>query len=397
MTLLCAPVKKIITSEKVDLFEITYSDYKLLYNQKGEACFYDIDWKKPFPNTILPVIISYHNYDHTPNLEQILHELKKQHPKAHFYKIVTMASSILDSLRMLIFLKNNPSVIGICMGELGKITRICSPIFHVPITYTPLNDQDINASGQLLIDELLTTYNFRYLNESTQLFGLIGYPISKSIGHLFHNDYFQKKHQNSLYVKMEVKEKELPLFFAYIKELPFKGLSITAPLKEVVTSYLDQMDKESEQIGSVNTVVLSEGKIKGYNTDGKAAIKSLGDIKNKKITIIGTGGAARAVIYKTIQKGACVTIVSRLSDRAKALAEHFKCQWSLSVETYDILVNASGFNFNCSFNPNTLVMDLSYPRTRFLQSAQLEKCRIIDGFSMYFLQARAQQKIWYRF
>ena len=130
---------------------------------RGEPRYIDVDWKTP----TLPsgdVIVSYHNYEETPNLEAILKILQMTHPKAHLYKIATMAKSTLDSLRMLEFLQRHPGIIGLCMGDLGTLTRICAPIFQVPIMYAPLSEEDKNAPGQLLVDQLCEIYQFRALN-----------------------------------------------------------------------------------------------------------------------------------------------------------------------------------------------------------------------------------------
>ena len=102
---------QLFLTEKADFLELDQGTHKTLY-QQGRARYIDVDWKTP----VLPggdVIVSYHNFEETPNLEAILKILQMKHPKAHLYKIATMARSTLDSLRMLEFLQRHPGIIGL--------------------------------------------------------------------------------------------------------------------------------------------------------------------------------------------------------------------------------------------------------------------------------------------
>lgn len=396
MTRLCCPVKEKDFSLEVDLFEILERNKKILYNSKGNPCFLDVDWKKKIPSTDLPVIISYHHHKKTPDLESILYKLTSKHPKATYYKIATMATSSLDSLKMLLFLKNHPNVIGICMGPYGTMTRICAPIFKQPLTYAPFSKDYQTALGQLTIAQLSEIYHFQLLNPSTFLFGLIGSPVSKSIGHLYHNEAFRRAKKNSVYLKIDLKKHELKEFFAAVTQLPFRGFSVTAPLKEEVMAYLDHISPDAQAIGAVNTLCLSDGHVYGDNTDGEAIIESLPPVQHKKIVVLGAGGAARALIYSALKKNAEVIILNRNVDKAKQLAQYFGCEWRRYCSTYDILINAT--SSECPeydhFIPGTTVMDLSIYPTTFLKRAQTARCKTISGLSMYFLQAQAQQNIW---
>jgi 3-dehydroquinate dehydratase / shikimate dehydrogenase len=392
MTQLCAPVKQYQLSEKVELVE---TPDKTIY-QQGRARYIDVDWKTP----ILPsgdVIVSYHNFEETPNLEAILKILQMAHPRAHLYKIATMAKSTLDSLRMLEFLKRHPGIIGLCMGDLGTLTRICAPIFQVPMMYAPLIEEDKNAPGQLLVDQLCEIYQFRSLNPQTKIYGLIGDPVFRSIGHLFHNDAFRKSEKNGVYLKMVVKQGELAEFFSLAKKLPFAGLSVTAPLKEAAFPYVDVLDPEAKAIGAVNTLTFRDGKVYGANTDGNAAIDVLGNVKNKTIALLGAGGSARAIGYTAHKRGAKVVIVNRTSSKASALACHLGCAWSEKIPSYDILVNATTSPMPVlaeDVQEGRMVMDIALYETEFLKIAREKNCKCLNGFPMYFEQAARQQVIW---
>ncbi len=398
MTLLCSPVKKIpIFPEKADLFEIDEGARKVIYSLDGVAKYIDSDWTRAFPSTTLPVIISYHNFSYTPDLEPLIAELKRLHPRAHFYKVATMANSTSDSLRMLIAAATHKNLIAICMGELGAPTRICAPLVGASIAYAPLREVERNAPGQIAIDCLIDTYRFRSLNRRTTLFGLIGTPIDKSIGHLFHNRLFHAQGKNSLYIKTEITAGEVASFLAFAQKIPYSGLSVTAPLKELLFPWVDRLDPMAEKIGAVNTLKWEKGVIYGYNTDGAAAVGLLGELKNKKVAILGAGGTGRAVAYTALQRGAEVTIVARRS-RAEPLARQFGCDWSSFLPYYDILVNATGSLFPLPAKlliPEKIVFDLSIEKTPLLTAAQSIECRVIDGLAMFVAQALEQQRIWF--
>lgn len=393
MTLLCAPVKELQPSNKVDLQEVDHGTHKMLH---GKDCYVDIDWKtKTLPTG--KVIVSYHNYDETPDLEAVLQMLKEAHPQAHFYKIATMACSTLDSLRMLKFLQSHPNIIGLCMGDLGMLTRICAPVFQVPLMYAPLHEEDKNAPGQLLASQLCEIYHFRSLNSETKILGLIGDPVYRSIGHLFHNDIFRTQKRNAVYVKMNIKPEELSEFFSSIKNLPFAGLSVTAPLKETVIPFIDEIDPNAKAIGAVNTLAFRKGKIYGYNTDGDAALDVLGDVRNKTLVVLGAGGAAKAIIYTAIKRHCNVVIVNRTPEKAEELAHFMGCKWSAIVPPYDILVNTTSASMPIDAReilPGKIIMDVAVYETEFLKEAQRKGCVVINGFPMFFQQALAQQAIW---
>jgi 3-dehydroquinate dehydratase/shikimate dehydrogenase len=387
MTLLCAPAKRFVSSDKVDLIEVE----KVLYNRQGELVLRDLDWEKEETADI----VSYHNFQETPDLKAILEKMQLRHPMARYYKLATYANSTLDALKMVELQKQG--VIGMSMGPLGTLTRICAPIFGAPLTYAPLCEEDKNAPGQLLADELHTIYHFSRLNSETKIFGLIGDPVHRSLGHLFHNDFFKSNNLNAVYVKMVIRPDEVAEFLKRARGLPFGGLSVTAPLKQAVIPYLDEIDSEAGTIGAVNTIVFRSGKLMGYNTDGVAAVDVLGPVKNKRIVVLGAGGSARAIVYTALQRKARVWVVNRTPEKAKAFASEFGCEWSLTVPVYDILINTTSASMPIEPRwvlPRSHVMDIALYETEFLRESKRKKCRNKNGLPMYFQQALKQQALW---
>lgn len=364
MKLLCAPVKTWPGKQLADLYEFTEGPRKYLYDKHEKLCFVDIDWQakiEPLPNLIL----SYHNFNETPDLERILTAMKRRAPSACYYKIATFANSILDTIRMIHFQRKHPEVIGVCMGEKGTLSRILSPF-----TYAPLTEGDKNAPGQLLLSELENIYHWRAITAETKLYALLGDPVKQSIGHLYHNDRFRQNQMNALYVKLVVTAEELPAFFEAIQGLPFYGFSVTAPLKEKVVP------------GEIiNTIFRTEKGWEYCNTDGVAATQVLGDIQGKQVVILGAGGAAKALAKSFTEAGAQITLLKR----------------QMAIPSYDVLINATSSGdpeFEDYFIPGKTVMDISIRTTPFLQRAKAKGCVAIDGLPMYFGQALLQSKIW---
>jgi 3-dehydroquinate dehydratase/shikimate dehydrogenase len=364
MKLLCAPVKRWPEKRLADLYEFSEGTRKLLYDRDRNVRFVDIDWQdkiEPLPNLIL----SYHNFSETPELESVLAEMKHRCSSAMYYKIATFANSTLDALRMLHFQRQHPEVIGLCMGEKGTLTRILSSF-----TYAPLSEDDKNAPGQLLLSELETIYHWRSINTETRLYALLGDPVRQSIGHLYHNEQFRQNQMNALYVKLVVTAEELPAFFEAIRDFPFYGFSVTAPLKKKIAP------------GEIiNTMYRTQQRWHYCNTDGVAAADVLGDLKGQKVVILGAGGAAKALAESFTRAGAQTTLVQRQE----------------KIPAYDVLVNATSSgdpDFKDHFIPCKTVMDISIRTTPFLLRARARGCRTIDGLPMYFCQALLQSKIW---
>lgn len=396
MTLVCAPVKDWPSHFPVDLYEVVEGSSRLLYDRHRKLQWISLDWQQKTPCRGENLIVSYHNHEETPDLEEVLSDMKARHPSACYYKLATYARSTLDALRMLHFQKRHPNVIGLCMGAKGNLTRILAPIFGSPITYAPLMEQEKNAPGQLLWSELREIYHFRRLNKATRIYGLIGDPIHQSIGHLFHNDQFRKHHIDAVYVKMSIQAEELSTFFESIQGLPIFGLSVTAPLKEKMLPYLAAVSKEAQDIGAVNTLIRTSQGWEGINTDSRAAADALGSVQGKRVVILGAGGAAKAIAYELIQRKASVTLVHRTLDKAKICAQELKCDYSEQVPAYDILINATSASqplHAVSFIPRSTVMDISIRTTPFLLKAGSYGCYTLDGLPMYFNQALAQQDL----
>ena len=268
---------------------------------------------------------SYHDFKQTLDDLDVLFE-KIKTPYAHIYKLAVTAKSSVDALRMLSFVQaRNEKIIGISMGEEGKPTRILAPVVGCYLTYASL--EATTAPGQLSAQEMQELYRFRKLNRQTSIYAVIGDPVDKSFSPLVHNAVFDQQNINAVYLRMRVKKEELSAFFTLVRKLPFRGFSITMPLKEAVIPFLSEISPQAEGIGSCNTVHICDGKWVGYNTDGIGALdalEKLESVSDKHIVFIGAGGAAKALIFEAAHRGASVTVINRTADKAIAIAKTVK-------------------------------------------------------------------------
>lgn len=378
-------------------------DYVDLPWEIEAACFEEIALR--FPS--IKRICSYHNFQETGDLDVILKQMQSK--PADMYKIATFARSTLDALRMLLFVKKS-GCLGLCMGAEGRITRILARYVGAPWMYAPLSIESQTASGQILLEELKQIYHADRLTCATKLYGLIGDPVDKSVGHIMHNEAFRRIGLNGVYVKMRLTEEEVEEGLSLMEQLGFKGLSVTMPLKETVRRTLDR-----SCASSINTIAFRSAMRWGWNTDGEAVLDLLEAkrvVRGAKIALIGAGGVAQGIAAEAKKRGCELVIANRDETRAKNLARtvggkafalaHFD---QLASEGYDILVNCTSVGMQAEealpVDPSLLlekrlVMDvISNPRhTLFLQAAIDKGCTVIDGMEMFVLQAKLQHKLW---
>jgi len=251
------------------------------------------------------------------------------------------------------------------------------------------------------------------IDSNTQVYCILGNPVRHSKSPAVHNACFQKHHINAVYLAFEIDE--ISKAVTALKTLNIQGASITIPFKDSIMDYLDWIDDDALKIGAVNTVINKDGKLLGYNTDHQAAIiplKPFG-IKNKKICIIGAGGAAQAIAYGIHKEKGHVVIINQSKERGEKLALKYNGDFILQGDADkinsihpDIIINTTpigmtpyteGLAFPSTLlNTGMIVMDIVYTplKTKLLSEAQKKGCKTIDGLSMFLNQGRAQFELW---
>ncbi len=259
---------------------------------------------------------------------------------------------------------------------------------------------------------------------STRNLGVIGDPIIHSLSPVMQNCAISELGLDYVYIAMQVKCDALASAVRGLRDLNFRGFNVTIPHKTNIIPLLDEVDEDARAIGAVNTVVNSEGRLLGYNTDVcgfVGALKHHGfSIDGKHVVLMGAGGAARAVVWGLIKNHAAeITIGVRNPRKALALVEYFRKymdiqlfdwnapEFSEKLLSADLLVNSTplGMYPNLAamppvaweqLNPAAFVYDIIYTpaQTRFLQQAAAGGHPTLNGEEMLVGQGAASFQLW---
>ncbi|MDR2829981.1 MAG: shikimate dehydrogenase [Methanobrevibacter sp.] len=272
-----------------------------------------------------------------------------------------------------------------------------------------------------------------------KVFGLIGDPIGHSLSTFMHNTVFDELNLDYVYVPFNVGKKDLCNAINGAKGLNIKGLNVTTPHKVEIMEFIDEIDPIAKMIGAVNTIKFVNGKSIAYNTDGIGAIRYLEEItslKNKKVIILGVGGASRAVGFQLSILGINeLLFVNRTVEKAKFLINDFEnklnnpsllnSKYLFSGFNKDIIFNYGGFDIlkeqikdcdilinatsvglypnvnNSPIDENILhsdliVYDLIYNpiETKLLEEAKKVGAKTVPGVKMLVYQGAESLKIW---
>lgn len=252
-------------------------------------------------------------------------------------KIAVRADDITDSILVWKLIErakaDEKSLIPIAIGEAGKWTRILGLAHGAYMTYASLGEGDETADGQITARDLIEVYRVKELDKDTEVYGVIGDPVSSSLSPYMQNAAFAANKINAVFLPLLVSDlggfiRRMVMPATREVELNFAGFSVTMPHKRTIIKHLDEIDAIAAKIGAVNTVKIESGKLIGFNTDAPGFITPLkarfGDLKGSRVAIFGAGGAARACVYALAQERADVTVFARDKAKAELLANEFK-------------------------------------------------------------------------
>ncbi len=247
------------------------------------------------------------------------------------------------------------------------------------------------------------------------VYGVLGHPVEHSLSPVMFDATFWEYNIDAEYKKFDVKPGDLNAFLADARTKNIAGFSVTAPHKEAIISLLDEVDEKALEIGVVNTVINKKGKLKGYNTDYFGAVHALEeitDLAEKKILVIGAGGAAASITYGCRKAGGIVTILNRGEAKAKELADRCGCGYGRLDEILQHQAHILVHTTTVGMSPHTgeslvppqffkrglVVMDIVYNplETRLVKDARAADCKIVPGYKMLLYQAEKQFEIWFK-
>lgn len=237
-------------------------------------------------------------------------------------------------------------------------------------------------------------------------FGLIGKKLEHSFSKSYFTSKFKELELDSVYVNFELNS--IDEIRGVFETEGLVGLNVTIPYKESIIPFLDEIDEVAQAIGAVNTVVIKDGKTKGYNTDAfgfKQMIKPFFKSHHERAIILGTGGASKAIAYVLEELGCSPIYISRYPNAENQFA--YEEINKNMVEACPLIVNTTPIgmypnendeiDFPIEFlNEKNLVIDLIYnpKETIFLEKAKAKKSWTLNGLTMLHQQAEKSWLIW---
>jgi shikimate dehydrogenase len=266
----------------------------------------------------------------------------------------------------------------------------------------------------------------RHLDGSTQLAGLIGWPLAHTLSPAMHNAAYQSMGLNRVYMPLAVRDgATLARAIAGIRAFPFVGFNVTMPYKRLVLNMCDEVATQARLAGSVNTVHLRDGKMIGYNTDGRGLLESLASeagfaAEGRRAVVVGAGGAAgAALVALVLSRASHVAVASRRPEQAEDLVDrigdHARETELIGtglgpdlrelIESADLVVNATPLGMSPDdppllpgewLQPGQVVADMIYmPKvTRLLAAAAARGAKPVGGLGMLVAQGAISIEIW---
>jgi 3-dehydroquinate dehydratase/shikimate dehydrogenase len=357
------------------------------------------------------LILSFHDFHATKKLDETL--AKMQTTPADFYKVVSTATTLYDNVVMMRFLEkesNQHSLVGLCMGEQGLISRVLGVRAGSTFTFAAVSPHERTAPGQVTAQDLRNVYRIDQVDAATRMYGVVGDPIAHSLSPAIMNTAFRRENVNGVYLPLHAKT--LKDLMACVRDIPIHGLSITMPYKEAILQHLDNTDSHTTKIGACNTVVRAQdGKLYGFNTDTAGVVRPLEQriaLEGARVLVLGAGGAARAAVFGLKERGCEVFILNRSVAPAQKLARRAKARTLKRVDlkkvSFDVIINATpvgmGNTKESPLNENEInaryVFDMIYdpPETRLMALAKARGAQVIPGIEMFVHQAARQFEIW---
>jgi len=265
------------------------------------------------------------------------------------------------------------------------------------------------------------------ISGSTEVFCILGHPVSHTLSPIMHNAAFQALGLDCCYLSFDVEPRDLRKGIQGLAALGIKGFNLTIPHKETVIKLLDEVTPEAARIGAVNTVMVRQNRLIGHNTDGLGFVNAFREetgvsLRGKGVLLLGAGGAARAVAFQLAKEGiANLLIINRTLSNARALVRDFgkkftSVNWSanafspkvwdrIPLERVDVVINATSVGMQPNdplmiprslLKERLVVCDLIYrpTKTRLLSAAEAAGAKAINGLGMLVHQGALAFELW---
>jgi 3-dehydroquinate dehydratase/shikimate dehydrogenase len=374
--------------------------------------YVDVEWRAGFEEIIAArngrgCVVSSHEFDDTPSdLESRVDAMRTL--GAEVVKIAALARTMADVVRLRdagVRASRAGRAVTIAMGPLGLISRVLPDRFGSAWAYAGTLD----AIGQISTAELLDEFRFRATGAQTRVFVVVGKPVAHSLSPAMHNAAFGATGRDAVYLPCPADTADD--FVAFARAFDVSGASITVPYKVELLDRVDEISGDAREIGAVNTLRVDHGRWVGENTDAigfLAPVDGCAPLGRMRVSVLGAGGAARAVAFALKDRAAAVSVHARRVGQAREVAARTGAgvgPWPPEPGTWDLLVNCTPIGMTPGADDSPVpsealtggwVYDLVYnpPATRLLRDAAAAGCRTITGLDMLVAQAEQQYRCW---
>jgi 3-dehydroquinate dehydratase/shikimate dehydrogenase len=376
------------------------------------AEYVDLEWRARFDDVIARtggrrIVLSAHDYHGVP-VDLDARVTAMHATGAEIVKIAARLSSLSDCLPLLKLGTgaggpDNLAIIG--MGPFGVPTRVLAGRFGSIWTYAGA----LEDIGQLSAQSMLRDYHFRAITDSTEFYGVAGGSVGHSVSPAMHNAAFRAANVDAVYLPLPAAGAED--FATFARALPINGASVTIPLKVSLFDYVDEVYPVARRIGAINTIRVEHGRWIGGNTDASGFLEPLQQRlspEGLRASVLGAGGAARAVTVALASVGCAVTVHARNRQQADETAMWTPAvvgSWPPEPGSWDLLINCTPVGMYprvdetpmpAEYLTGRYVYDLVYnpSMTRLLRDAGARGCQTIGGLEMLVAQAREQFEWW---
>jgi len=376
LSLLSSPLVK-----RFDFLDIEYEDY--------------IEKREEIPEGIR-LILSTHRAFNAREAYSYIARILHENAIAKCINTIDGYKSSFVTLRASKVFKKRGNIIAFGMGEKGTLSRIVSMLSDAPISYACQEGMSV-APGQLTLQQM------KEAREGIVL-GILGskQATDHSLSPALHSRLLSLSGLKGVYLRFPAERKELREFINAALAARVLGFNVTMPHKQAIIRYLDSLDPLARETGSVNTVLIRNGKCRGFNTDALAFSEIMERVRPESTLIFGTGGAARAAAY--VLRGTQCYIEGRNEQRRRAIARRFSLIEDKPVPSrYDILVNCTplGMNGDAELpeavrnSEYRLVVDFVYGGSGlFRRLSHAKRAGFIDGSELLYRQALHSFYIW---
>jgi 3-dehydroquinate dehydratase/shikimate dehydrogenase len=381
-------------AEHVDL------EWRAIEGHAAHEAFGDLVRRSP-----ARVVVSSHEFESLPvDLEDRVRAMRAT--GAGTVKVAAAVSRLEETLRLKTIARGGRTV-AVGMGEVGLPSRLLAARFGSCWTYAG----EGVAPGQIPAARMIEDYAFRRVGASTRIFGVVSTSARQSLSPAMHNAAFEAAGIDAVYVPFTVAG--FDDFLSFASAMDVEGASITIPFKLDALRASQESDDLTSRVGAANTLRKRDRLWAAANTDVPGFLEALDEaldvpLDGMRAAVLGGGGAARAVVFALMSRGARVSVHARRAEQSQEIATVFGATpgpLPPAPRTWDLLVNCTplggpGFR-NVSPMPGAeftgrLVYDLTYgpEESVLLQDARAAGCATLDGLPMLVKQAERQFAWW---